>query len=121
MFFFDISSGLMNTIGLSLTYAGFGGLLVLLIKNETRLAGSKNLITRNMVKYLRAVGIYSYSIYLWHLAVMIYLAQPLRPYLDDWICFAIYLIGSIGMGWLSSIAIEKPILRYRNVKYPQLV
>lgn len=75
------------------------------------------------LKWISAMGKYSYGLYIWHLVVIwvvffLFKALHLQPEVDSpWVflsqivlCFA----GTLGMAWLSYHYVETPFLRFRN-------
>jgi peptidoglycan/LPS O-acetylase OafA/YrhL len=74
------------------------------------------IIPRRMIRirWIEWVGTYSYSIYLWHLPLMIFL----RPLGSHPVWFALYLAGSIGTGYYMSMFIEMRALLARDKYFP---
>jgi peptidoglycan/LPS O-acetylase OafA/YrhL len=78
------------------------------------------------LRLIGGIGVYSYSIYLWHMPVAYWVTSLIRwlagPEWDSWFTFevlvAIYFIGSIGLGILISRLVEWPILRLRDRLVP---
>ena len=71
------------------------------------------------------LGRESYSIYLWHYVVLTWVAIPLwfalaptSPHAARWISVITYLAVSLGMGFMMSILIERPLLRLRDQLFP---
>lgn len=120
MFFFPLQSFVMNTVGLTATYIGYGALLLLCLKNENYFLSTNNFITKTLTKSMAFIGYYSYSIYLFHLAVLVYLIEPFFKHSNNEIAFLLYALGSIVVGVAASRLIEKPVLRFRNNRFPQL-
>lgn len=116
-FIFHIKTFFMNTIGLTMVYSGFAILLSLMVVNpKTHLSISK-MISQNIFNAISKIGIFSYSIYIWHLLVKhysLYLFQTYLPDLPNILYFLIYFILAIVFGILSSKIIEIPFLKLRN-------
>lgn len=98
--------------GATLFYIGSGFILLGALK-----------IQNSKMKWLRFIGILggaSYSIYLWHMPVRIWLIPWIfRKFglsgatLNMWL----YVIGSFVVGWIMHCLIEKPVLRLRDKIY----
>jgi peptidoglycan/LPS O-acetylase OafA/YrhL len=71
---------------------------------------------------LAVIGMDSYSVYLWHGAAKMMIAEPLLkrfPETVNWYAYAgIYLGGSIVIGILMSKLVEWPVLRLRDRYFP---
>lgn len=111
-FFIRMESWFMVTFGLTLLYIGFGSLLVLALRASpwpfTRLG-----------KVMASIGRYSYSIYLWHIPVRGFVWLFLVKFgisLRWW--DLVYVVSSIPAGIAMSIAVEYPILRWRDRVIP---
>jgi peptidoglycan/LPS O-acetylase OafA/YrhL len=105
-FVFQLDTPLMNTIGFSSLYVGFGCLVVWAVDRPS----SKRWVACAMAW----IGRYSYSIYLWHIPVGYYLFKG-RPGLFFFLegTLASIAVGA-GMSWL----IEVPQLRLRDRLFP---
>jgi peptidoglycan/LPS O-acetylase OafA/YrhL len=108
----------MHTIGLSLLYLGFGGMLLV----SLTLAEPAWMLARHAIGTLAFIGSHSYSIYLCHLPLGIWFMPWLRsllggplPYLVD---AAVYCLLSIGFGVVMAKLVELPVLRLRDRLYP---
>lgn len=115
---------LMYTLGFSLVYLGFGGLLLLALYGpDGRLQTDKpaGLAERAMA----GMGVYSYAIYLWHVPMAMMFAAA-----HDWLAsrhrtpepysfFAAYLATSILFGIAISKLVEFPVLRLRDRLIPR--
>lgn len=86
--------------GLSITYIAGGLILLSFLQFDM-----------GRLQILSKIGMYSYSIYLWHLVIMRVL---LRYELSWWATMALYLTGSIGIGIMMSKLIEYPALKLRD-------
>ena len=124
-FAFPVESAFMQSFGLTLVYLGFGGLLVLFLtargpaESSTGLgaAGSK------IGGAFAFVGMYSYSIYLWHIPVVLFGLrgiQALSPVtLSPQALTYIYIAISIAFGILMAHIIEFPMLQLRDRLSPR--
>ena len=103
----------ISVFGVILFYLG-SGLLVLV---ALRLRGTRN----PLLGVLGTLGASSYSIYLWHLPVLIWgwpLFQKI-PGCDGYLAFfCFYMLGSLVFGWLMSKAVEWPMLKLRERLFP---
>jgi peptidoglycan/LPS O-acetylase OafA/YrhL len=99
-------SPVLYTVGFTSTYLGFG--LLMLVFLETPLPEKGPLAW--MSRALARTGQYSYSIYLWHMSVLLFWVGRvhLRP------SVAWYFVGSIIIGIAMSKLIEIPALRLRD-------
>ncbi len=133
--FLEASNAFMSTIGFTLLYLGFGGILLLLIYSDRGRLSSVRFLYGWVITILAWIGAYSYSIYLWHLLVASvgltfirraysYGAQALLPsgnsqsgphYLIE---FALYVVMSVVIGIVMSKLVEMPVLRIRDRYFP---
>jgi len=108
------ASFFLKTIGLTLLYIGFGGFLTLSIYCLNSHDLEKNRITRTIGN----IGVYSYSIYLWHLPVRYgvshFVQDAFTPWLSFFIEVALFVGMSVGVGIAMSKLIEIPFLKYRD-------
>jgi len=106
----------LYTVGLTLLYIGWGMLLLV--------AMSYDLQTKNKtVHTIAKVGVFSYSIYLWHkpFAGLCSLPSETWPgHLDASTRLLIYFVGSLFVGIVMSKLIEWPLLRFRDSHFPSL-
>jgi len=103
----------MMTFGLTFLYLGFGFLLIRTVD------ASPPRIARFVVRPLASIGIYSYSIYLWHVVVRLALLRGMGlP--NSFLHFAIYLGVSVLLGIGASKLIEIPVLAYRDRYFPDV-
>ena len=71
---------------------------------------------------LAALGSYSYSIYLWHMALMYWAMPQLRELSAPWsVRTMIYMVGAFAIGIPMAKLLELPTLRFRDRKYPSRV
>jgi len=110
---------LMVTLGLTGLYLGFGAcLLCALIATRKPV-----LLLRWIEAGIAAVGLYSYSIYLWHIPT-IGLATRLSQIIFGasggpiWVRILLYLLASILVGVGMARLIELPVLRLRDHWFP---
>jgi peptidoglycan/LPS O-acetylase OafA/YrhL len=113
-----VAAAWVNVIGLTILYLGYG--LILIAAVSFPLDGS-GVLTRA----LAATGVYSYSIYLWHLD---FAALPTKawsqrlggsPVLAWWLpLLALHFALAIGVGVVLAKAVEFPCLRLRERLVP---
>jgi peptidoglycan/LPS O-acetylase OafA/YrhL len=105
------------TVGFTLAYVGFGTILLLYLYPE---ASAKRSQPGLLSKVLATIGVYSYTIYLWHLPMAEIFAAAARrlPMVNEYALHAIYLAASIGIGIAFSKLVERPTLRIRDRLFP---
>jgi len=115
-FVFSTDSIFMVTIGFNLLHVAFSFSILMLIseKGEKILFG--NWMMQKVSSAICYVGVYSYSIYLWHLPVQNILLRSIH---DLRIESIVYMLTAIATGIIASLAIEKPMLRLRDLHFPR--
>jgi peptidoglycan/LPS O-acetylase OafA/YrhL len=114
-----VTEAFTQTVGFTLLYLGFGGLLLLALIPPLRSAGLwRHPVLRATMRVAAWIGTYSYAIYLWHVAVSAW-ATPLLLRVFGWTPspvpgMAIYFVGAIGVGVVMTQLIERPFLRLRH-------
>ena len=107
----------MHTYGFSLLYLGFGAILI------GTLAAPIESAPRAIQLGFRSLGFiggFSYSIYLWHIPLLIWLGSIgilRKPYLG----VSTFVLGSLVLGIATSKLIEIPVVRLRDQLFPQAV
>lgn len=99
------------TLGFTHYYVGSAALMVGVLMCQ---------IPRNRaILALATLGTFSYSIYLWHMALMRWAVPSLRDLSVSWqTCTAIYMVGAFVIGITMAKLLELPVLRFRDRKYP---
>ncbi len=103
------------TFGITLLYLGWGVLLLV--------AMSYNVETKNRIVHAIAnIGVYSYSIYLWHKPFSVICTVPNDwwpvSHMDASIRLIVYFVGALFVGITMSKCIEWPMLHLRDRLFP---
>jgi peptidoglycan/LPS O-acetylase OafA/YrhL len=108
----------LATFGYSLIYLGFAGVLLLGLYVRGILSGKLAWIMELVGSVAAYVGMYSYSIYLWHGPTAAWLPGFFRRTLGfpvgHYGRFVVYFVGSLVIGIVMSKLVEYPILRLRD-------
>lgn len=110
--FFPGGSFFMNTWGLTFANLGFGLLVLLSLNLENSLGNRFKKISTVPLKIMCFIGVNSYSIYLWHLNCMGFIAR--LPINNELLKITANVVFSIFIGILMSYAIEKNALKLRD-------
>lgn len=111
-------SFVMATFGFTGIYLA-GAVSVGLAMTAVPLKGTHPL-QRVFVQPMAWIGQFSYTIYLWHLLTLVVIRKA-TAWLgvgDGYIGFVAYALLSIGVGYLTSVALEQPLLRMRERWFP---
>ncbi len=105
----------MHTLGFTGLFLGFGGVLLVALYGPWRGPGW-------LVGAAAWVGASSYGIYLWHMVARTYGLMALEGVLHRPLPYgaglAVYLAGSVGLGWATGRLIERPALALRDRLFP---
>lgn len=101
--------GVVNTIGLTTNYLGFGGLVLLAVTRRS---------IPNALKPLAWLGYYSYSIYLWHMPMWLWARMLFEKRAGHGAAVTAYFVGSLIFGVVAALVIELPMLRVRERLLP---
>lgn len=114
---FENQVAFTSLVGFAIYFVGMGGLVVFA---ATGSANGKRLAL--WWRPLAFMGTYSYSIYLWHLAVKRWSVPVLTRVLGSepgyWTATAVYVGGSVVVGIVMATLIEFPFLRMRDSMFP---
>jgi len=123
-YFFSRDDKFLLTFGLTFLYLGFGGLLVLTLELRNILSGTGAIVASRIGRVCGVIGMYSYSIYLWHAvliaATQVFLRKNPHMHVAEVALFPFYLLGSIALGIFFARLIEFPVLRFRDRLFPKL-
>ncbi len=111
----DQKSALMDTVGFTVIYLGYAAFMLLVYQHSGGLRDW--LIYRVVAK----IGVYSYGIYLWHLAVRdacAHFAQRFGPALQWPVGLTAQYATAIVLGTMLTLLIEWPSLRLRDRLFP---
>ena len=114
----NTKSLLMVSVGIPCLYVGFGGFLILSLVVGARFSQSDF----KPLTALSFIGEHSYSIYLWHMPVLLWSPLIIRRIagydVNAVTRFWVYVVGSIVIGIVMAKIIELPALRIRDRLYP---
>ena len=115
----SVEHSFIQTFGFTFLYLGYGGIMMLAVCGpEARLPR----IVERTLGVLSFVGGYSYSIYLWHVAVINwgppYFQQVTGQYPSQMWLFVICVLCSLVLGIGMAVLVESPFLRFRDRLYP---
>lgn len=117
-YFYGRDSAFFATFGYSLIYLGFAGMLLLSLYVREIVSGKLARFMEIVGSAAAFVGVYSYSIYLWHVAVAAWLPGLVRHLLGfpngRFGRFAVYIFGGLAIGIVMSKLVEYPLLRLRD-------
>jgi peptidoglycan/LPS O-acetylase OafA/YrhL len=105
-----ISMWYLHIFAFTQFYLGAAGLLVGVLMCDI----PRNAVTRSLAR----VGAYSYSIYLWHMAIMRWAVPHWQNALSWQQRQALYLVGAFVIGIAMAKLVELPTLRLRDRWYP---
>jgi peptidoglycan/LPS O-acetylase OafA/YrhL len=121
-YWFDRETWFFGAIGYVLIYLGCGGVLLLILFVRDVLPKALASVMGPIGTAFARVGVYSYSIYLWHGPVGAYLVGRARTVLHlslgPYEKFTLFLIESLVIGIAMSLLIEYPALHIRNRLFP---
>lgn len=114
------------TIGFTLLYLASGCMLLSLIYTTAGRGLAGKLVNSPLARIVAWIGIYSYSIYLWHLAFRNILYQHclillafVPPQLQWPLGMSVYIGGAVLFGYGAAKAVEMPGLKIRDRLFPR--
>jgi peptidoglycan/LPS O-acetylase OafA/YrhL len=120
---YDVAHPAMLTVGFTALYLGFALVLLAALTgtHDRRRSGRLGLIFAP----LALIGFHSYSIYLWHIPIRRWLSPAVNrlaggPLPGPWE-LALYLAGSVVVGYLMAKLVELPFLQIRDRYFPSTV
>ena len=127
MFFFDLDTPFVHTVGFTMLYVGYGLMLMVFVNTSSGSGLLGNLIHSPIGRGMAFIGVYSYSIYLWHLdfaeLILIerlnWIVHPSCPAEIRWTLGLVLYVGlATAAGVLMCKIIEQPVLELRNRIWP---
>lgn len=128
--FLEIKDRFVWTVGFTLLYLGYGGLLVYSLATPPPRRTAKRTPGAAVIALLAAIGVGSYSIYLWHavlgvLPIQFLLTHGRWPFRDpgvSWLVASVaYVALAILLGTLVGRLVERPALLLRERLFPPRV
>lgn len=110
-------SNVMSFAGYSLLYIGFGTLLLYFMLTPDIDKRINRKFSSFLVNGVARVGFYSYSIYLFHKLIIVFVIKEYMP-ADSWLSLITYYIASIVAGVVISESIEQVTLKIRDKYFP---
>ena len=121
--FLPAGNWFMLTAGLTMLYLGFGTILMLSLHGQVVVPARFAGFVSGLRGSLAFVGVYSYSIYLWHGAIQpwgtVFLRRWFHLQLHGVPLVASYFIISVSLGIAMSRLVEYPCLRLRDRLFPE--
>lgn len=119
-----VGTAFMLTLGLTLLYFGFGIVLMICLNTYGVLPAWLAVPVSAIGAAFAFIGVYSYSIYLWHEEIIagtpVLLWQFFHLKMGQLTEFVVCFSGSIVFGTLMSRLIEYPVLRLRDRVFPAI-
>lgn len=110
LFYIKAGSPFYNTIGFNIVHLGFAVLVAYAAQGDLVSRFSKFLPVGYLTRITAYIGIYSYSIYVWHLLLSDFIEKVLLLKTGG----VLYLGVTISVGILLSMAIEQAFLKIRD-------
>jgi len=123
-YFVPRSSPFCLTLGFTLLYLGFGGILLLCMEVHDVFKGKAAAGLAIVGNWCAYIGKHSYSIYLWHLPFIYFAPVALRIAVHARVPASLlgpfFLVGCCATGIVLARAIEFPALKLRERLFPML-
>jgi peptidoglycan/LPS O-acetylase OafA/YrhL len=123
IFMLDETTYFMNIFGLPLLYMGFGGLLLITVGAVNIDRFYSAFLSKKGYAFISFIGVYSYSIYLWHLGIPQLIIQVIQKLLgrvvEGSFYVLVYFAASLVIGIVASKLIEMPFLKLRDRFFPK--
>ena len=105
----------MLTFGFNLFHLGCALAILLMLMNENEKLPKKTSMLSKLKSMISLIGVYSYTIYLWHMPVQ----NILQRYIPNlFLESVIYILTSVIVGIGMSLLVEKPMLVLRDKYFP---
>ena len=119
---FPLESRFMTTVGFSFLYLAFGGFVLFAARGGAHETKGVAWLSTAVGKCFAALGVYSYSIYLWHVPFNDYAAVVVRR-IFHWdmnvpVQIVFFITGGIAIGIVMALLVELPVLRLRDRYWP---
>lgn len=117
-----------RVVGYTILYLGYGAIMVALLGASRYSPRFSRLLQARGARIVAFIGVYSYSIYLWHvdagrvlphLREWAWLRAAVGPHGIEWTIMALYLALALASGVLLGRTIEMPFLAWRDRIYPR--
>lgn len=124
MLVFPLGDPFVKTFGYSCLSLGYGCVLLAVITTEPGVGALGRLVGSRASNALAWVGLWSYSIYIWHVDLMSLFTDLAARWGTVWTfpwrysyC-AVYVVASVALGALLGHLVEKPALVWRDRLFP---
>jgi len=113
----------ITSIGLTMTYLGFGGILLLAVYTPFFLKIKQVPVLKSVFDLLTWSGFCSYAIYLWHVFVERYMVEPLESafQLTQFQTFLPFILVSLLVSYFTTEYFEHKILLLRDRLFPKRI
>jgi peptidoglycan/LPS O-acetylase OafA/YrhL len=118
---YDYDTDYYQTIGFTLNYLGFGGILLVSIYREGAISRRAGTLGGRFALAIAFVGVNSYSIYLWHMLVkraLSFLRKELAVEVPYMVELVLYVGLAVAVGAVMAWLVEKPVLKLRDRLIP---
>jgi len=118
--FSEFGSFTMITVGLSGTYVAASIAVGMAVAHSDRSPSRKT--AAFLIDPFAWVGRISYTTYLWHMAVLVVVQLFFAPttLASSVAELLLFMLASVLVGWLAAALIERPLLRFRDKRFPSV-